>query len=100
MSDTLSMIRKCLSQQCRNEGDYYLSKPDRIFFTFKAVIAILLHLGRNGKYDRYEESYITVAILESQKTSTEWGEGVEWMELAISLKWYEWRYVIDFDGFP
>lgn len=94
------MILKCLNQKCRSESEYILSKADRVFFTLKAVIAILLRLERNGEYDRYEESYITVAILESQKTSTEWGQGAEWTALTISLKWYEWRYVIDFDGYP
>lgn len=100
MKYEINLIKKCIAQQCRNENDYYLSKVEKILYTAKAVIAITLNLGRNGKYSRYDENYVTVATLSSGKTKTEWGEGAEWEELLISKNWNEWRYVIDYDGYP
>lgn len=83
-----------LRQRCKPDGNWVLPAYKRGWFTFKAVICLLL-----GREALKLKDWVEVAHSPLRRTySYEWGEGGEFDYLGVAHR--GWRYVVGWDGWP
>lgn len=72
-------IRYAVKQRCRPEWDYQLSMIARFWYTFKAIICLLI-----GRYNntRYPHCGVIAAVWGERPLGGEYG-GCEWLELRV-----------------
>lgn len=107
----LELIKFALEMHCNDtvEGNYHLSRIERGFYTFKAIVCIIL--GLKAKQDRpywymegfgyYWEEPIHVAMFDYREYNGAEGTMHDWNELRVGYKFFsDWRCDIEETGYP
>lgn len=83
---TWQLIKLVLKRRCNDEGDWYLRGYQRAWYTFKALVCILL-----DRPDVKDSDNITVACFNGKSyLSYDCAHAYGWEELYVSRKGFRW----------
>lgn len=85
----LELIFKCIRDSCKNDIDIFLIQ-DRIFYTIKAIISVILDWEINWNY----EEWVTVAHLDGRQLS-----GIDCCAADIMGPAFDWTEITVKHGF-
>lgn len=92
-------IPRLLQDRAKVELDWSLKRKERLWYTFKGVICLLLHLNNapKGYPDRIEIAHDNF----HRYSHHEYGEAADWDYFAVGYGIRKgWWYYIDFTGYP
>lgn len=94
----LFLAKTALRQRCGPEDDYWLRWYQRLYFTLKCVLAVLVCNDDKEPEDWYRNK-INVANFDFYKTeSFDYGSGAEWTALYVYREGF--GYFTLSDGYP
>lgn len=99
------LIRMALEQRCAAEGNWCLNRAQRLFYTFKLVVCIVLR--RMAKPNReggvffsmayFYDDPVTVAVWNEVQYGTPDGTEFMWDQVVVGHGlWADWRYLVEY----